>query len=80
MTSVRRKFLPDEDGERSGRNVEYKNLCYGISFGLLGGAGAGAVLWGVTGNPIGVAAGAGVGLLAGTVLGALLDCWGDRRP
>lgn len=60
--------------------MEYKNLSYGIAFGLLAGAGAGVVLWVFTGNIFGISAGAGLGLLVGVVIGVLLDHRGDGRP
>ena len=58
----------------------HKNLGYGITFGMLAGAGIGAVLWGVTGNLFAISMGAGLGLLAGAAIGALLDRRGDGRP
>ena len=60
--------------------MEHKKLSYGITFGMLAGAGAGVVLWVFTGNLFGISAGAGLGLLAGVVIGALLDHRGDGQP
>ena len=60
--------------------MAHKNLSYGITFGMLAGAGIGAVLWGFTGNLFAISVGAGLGLLAGVAIGALLDHRGDRRP
>ena len=60
--------------------MEHKNLGYGITFGMLAGAGAGVVLWVFTGNLFGISVGAGLGLLAGAVIGALLDRRGNGQP
>ena len=60
--------------------MEHKNLGYGVTFGMLAGAGVGVVLWIFTGNLFGIALGAGLGLLAGAVIGALLDQRGDGQP
>ena len=59
--------------------MEHKKLSYGITFGMLAGAGAGVVLWVFTGNLFAISAGAGLGLLAGVTIGALLDHRGDGR-
>ena len=60
--------------------MEHKKLSYGIAFGMLAGAGAGVVLWVFTGNLFASSAGAGLGLLAGVTIGALLDHRGDGQP
>ena len=60
--------------------MEHKNLGYGITFGMLAGAGAGVVLWVFTGNLFAISVGAGLGLLAGVTIGALLDHRGDGQP
>ena len=60
--------------------MEHKKLSYGITFGMLAGAGAGVVLWVFTGHLFAISAGAGLGLLAGVTIGALLDHRGDGQP
>ena len=60
--------------------MEHKKLSYGITFGMLAGAGAGVVLWVFTGNLFAISVGAGLGLLAGVTIGALLDHQGDGQP
>lgn len=55
--------------------MEQKNrfLSLGIALGLIAGAAAGVLVWIFTGWLFAISMGAGLGMLGGIVLGALLD-------